>query len=135
MLYADDIALLAPDKASLQKMLDCLHDWCSRWKMLVNATKSQVVHFRRGPSVPRSDVVFKCGEYIMQTVDRYRYLGLIFTEFLDLSVMSKAVALAATRALGLLIAKCKAHGGVPFRVFSELYDSLVQSILDYGASV
>ena len=69
MLYADDIALLAPDKASLQKMLDCLHDWCSRWKMLVNATKSQVVHFRRGPSVPRSAAVFKCGEYIMQTVD------------------------------------------------------------------
>ena len=71
----------------------------------------------------------------MQTVDKYRYLGLIFTEYLDLSVMSKSVALSATRALGLLIAKCKAHGGLPYSVFTQLYDALVQSILDYGASV
>ena len=134
-LYADDIALVAPDENSLQRMLDCLYNWCSEWKLLVNPEKSQVIHFRWGPSVSRSNFAFKCGENDLQTVDRYRYLGLIFTEFLDLNVMSKAVALAATRALGLLIAKCKANGGVPFSVFTQLYDSLVQSIVDYGASV
>ncbi len=50
-------------------------------------------------------------------------------------VMSKAVALSATRALGLIIAKCKTHGGVTHKVFSQLYDAMVQPIIDYGAAV
>ncbi len=49
--------------------------------------------------------------------------------------MAKSVAQSATRALGLIIAKCKAHGGVPFNVFTQLYDALVQPIINYGASV
>ncbi len=53
----------------------------------------------------------------------------------DMIVMSKAVALSATRALGLIIAKCKTHGGVPHKVFSQLYDAMVQPIIDYGAAV
>ena len=135
LLYADDIALLASCEDDLQKMLDCLDAWCKKWTLLVNPDKSQVVHFRRGPSTPKSEFNFKCGVNLLQTVEKYRYLGLIFTEFLDITIMSKAVALSATRALGLIIAKCKAHGGVPYKVFSQLYDSLVQPIMDYGASV
>ncbi len=94
-----------------------------------------IVHFRKGPSVPRTDFNFKCGATDLKTVDKYRYLGLIFTEFLDMIVMSKAVALSATRALGLIIAKCKTHVGVPHKVFSQLYDAMVQPIIDYGAAV
>ncbi len=48
-------------------------------------------------------------------MDKYRYLGLIFTGYLDMTIMSKAVALSTTHALGLTIAKCKTHGGVPQR--------------------
>ena len=135
LLYADDIALIAPCAEGLQEMLDKLNEWCIRWKMLVNAKKTQVIHFRKGPSITRSDFQFKCGEACIETVDRYRYLGLIFTEFLDFNIMAKTVAQAAARALGLLIAKCKAHGGVPHEVFTKLYDSLVQPIIDYGAAV
>ncbi len=62
LLYADDIALLAECESDLQQMLDRLHEWCSNWKLQVNVLKSQVMHFRRGPSVPRSLFKFMCGE-------------------------------------------------------------------------
>lgn len=68
-------------------------------------------------------------------MDKYRYLGLTLTEFLDYSVMAKDVAGAAGRALGVLIAKSKANGGMPYECFSRLHDSLVYSIIDYGAAV
>ncbi len=45
------------------------------------------------------------------------------------------VAQAASRALGVLISKYKSHGGLPFTVYSRLYDALVQPILDNGAAV
>ncbi len=80
LLYADDIALLAECETYLQQMLDRLHEWCSQWKLKVNVLKSQVMHFRRGSSVPRSLFKFMCGNNQLQIVDKYRYLGLIFTE-------------------------------------------------------
>ena len=46
LLYADDIALIAPDADSLQLMLDKLQDWCSRWRLTVNSDKTKIVHFR-----------------------------------------------------------------------------------------
>jgi hypothetical protein len=68
-------------------------------------------------------------------VDRYRYLGLLFTEFIDYGIMAKEVSMSAGRALGLLIAKFKANGGFSFECFTKLYDSLVQPIFDFGAGV
>ena len=37
----------------------------------------------------------------------------------------KAVTSAAERVLGLVIAKCKASGGLPYEVFAKLFDMLV----------
>ena len=43
------------------------------------------------------------------------------------------VAKSAGRALGLLIAK--KNGCLPFECYTKLYDSLVQPVIDYGASI
>jgi hypothetical protein len=49
--------------------------------------------------------------------------------------MAKAVAKSASRALGLLIAKCKAHGGFQYDVYTKLFDSIVWSVIYYGALI
>ncbi len=46
LLYADDIVLLAKTEPKLQTMLNKLNEWCSKWKMSINETKTNVVHFR-----------------------------------------------------------------------------------------
>ena len=48
---------------------------------------------------------------------------------------AKLVAQSAGRALGLLIAKFKSLGGMPFDVYSKLYDSLVWPVIAYGAAL
>ena len=45
------------------------------------------------------------------------------------------VAQSASRALGLLIAKCKSLGGMPFNVVTKLYDALVWPVIAYGAAI
>ena len=52
-----------------------------------------------------------------------------------MNVTAKFVAQSANRALGLLIVKSKSLGGMPYRVFTKLYDSMVWSVVAYGASV
>ena len=49
--------------------------------------------------------------------------------------MAKAVAKSASRALGLLIVKCKAHGGFQHNIFTKLFDTLVWSVINYGSAI
>ena len=67
--------------------------------------------------------------------DKYVYLGLTLTEFLDYNVTAKIIAQSASRALGLVISKYKSLGGMPFDVFKKLFDSLVWSVISYGAAI
>ena len=49
--------------------------------------------------------------------------------------MAKTVAQSASRALGLLIAKCEEAGGFAYSTYTKLYESLVWPIIDYGAAI
>ena len=75
--------------------------------MSVNATKHTVMHFRPN-SISRTTLRFACGQSDLQIIDKYKYLELVLNlnEFLDFSMTAKLVAQSASRALGLLIAKC-----------------------------
>ncbi|KAH3800181.1 hypothetical protein DPMN_153810 [Dreissena polymorpha] len=49
-------------------MLNTLHDWCKRWRVIINTNKSKTVHFRRGRT-SRTDKEFRVGENILETED------------------------------------------------------------------
>ena len=134
LLYADDVVLMADNAQDLQNMLDLLNDWCLANKMSVNASKSNVIHFRP-KSIPRVEFSFTCGAQNILIVDKHTYLGITLNESLDFSVTAKTVSQSASRALGLLIAKYKCIGGMTYNVFTKLYDTLVWPVISYSASM
>ena len=69
LLYANDIVIVAENELNLQTMLDKLHDWCKKGRVLINTDKSKCVHFE-----------FKIGSNRLETVDRYKYLDVLFHE-------------------------------------------------------
>ena len=87
--------------------------------MLINPSQSQIVHFRQR-SVPYSDFSFRCAIDELNIIEKYVYLGLTLTEYLDYNVTEKLVTQSACRALDLLTAKFKSLGGMPFDVYSKL---------------
>lgn len=54
---------------------------------------------------------------------------------MDFSVTAKMVAQSASPALGLVIAQCKQIWGVPYNVYTKLYDSIVWPVIAYGAAI
>ena len=126
--------LLGDSEEHLKQLLNIVNNWCSKSKIKINSEKSKVVHFRPN-SKPRTHYIFKCGDDTVEVVDKYKYLGLILTEYLDHKFMADTVAKSASRALGFLISKSKSMGGVPFRCFTKLYDALVMSVINYGSSI
>ena len=79
LLYADDIVLISKSEQDMQRLLDTLHDWCKRWRVLINTDKSKVMHFRKG-RLHRAEVEFKIGNNVLELTEKYKYLGVIFTE-------------------------------------------------------
>ena len=85
-LYADDIVLLALTEENLQTMLNSVDGWCKKFRMMVNNDKTNIIHFRQW-NEPRSNFKFYSGEFVLQTVDKYKYLGCVLDEFLDFIII------------------------------------------------
>ncbi|XP_060596570.1 uncharacterized protein LOC132750580 [Ruditapes philippinarum] len=134
LIYADDIVLIAKNENDLQDLLSMLNKWCEGNGMGINVSKSKVVHFRPN-SIPKSCFVFNCGNCKIEYASRYMYLGLALTEHLDYNITAKIVAQCAGRALGLLIAKYKSFGGLPYDVYTKLYYSCVVPVITYASAV
>ena len=98
MLYSDDIVLLTEPAEELQVLLNALNEWCSMNDMHINASKSNVLHFRP-KSIPSSYVEFRCGTEYIKTVAKYTYIEVVLHEHLDLNITVKAVSQSASRAL------------------------------------
>ncbi|KAK3107434.1 hypothetical protein FSP39_014542 [Pinctada imbricata] len=134
LLYADDIALIAPDENKLQIMLDTVAMWCKKWRLTINKEKTKILHFR-GSSVTRSKFSFKCGDLDIDYDSSYRYLGVSLNEFLDYRFTVKEVRKSASRALSALYTKFLYCGDMTYDVFTKLYRTLVEPVLYYGAGI
>ena len=44
LLYADDMVLISEREDDLQLMLNKMNEWCNKWRIKVNKSKSKIVH-------------------------------------------------------------------------------------------
>ena len=134
LLYADDIILLSENEDNLQAMLDRLDRWCKNWRLKVNCDKTQVMHFRKKRS-RLTDFVFRLNETPIKVVNKYKYLGVIFDEFLEMNCNAEVLSQSGGRALGGIIHKFREFRDIGFQTFTKLYENGVAPILDYGSEV
>ena len=122
LLYADDVALVAEKEADLQVLLDMLQKWCVRWRMFVNVDKTVIMHFR--PKRRQcTNVRFMYEGNAVKIVDKYKYLGIWFTEHVEWNRTDEAIAEAASKVVCTLISRVRTCGGLGFGTFSKLFDS------------
>ena len=134
LLYADDIVLLAKNEADLQFLLLLVENWCIKWRLEVNLTKTNILHIRsRGAN--QSMFMFLFDKNPVPYCQSYKYLGCSIDEFVDFEFTVRQLTDSAGRALGSIITKMIKNGGFPLSVFSTLYQACVCSIADYGGEV
>ena len=83
--YADDGALLASTPPSLQRSLDALEQYCSRWRLCVNTIKTKVMAccFSKEGKASREDLVFTYKGASLERVTSFCYLGVPVAEKAD----------------------------------------------------
>ena len=67
MLFADDFVGISGSKESLQKLLDVVYSYCSKWRLRANVSKSAVMVF----SKDAVNGCWKWGEYSRPIVSSY----------------------------------------------------------------
>ena len=102
--------------------------------MSINTCKTKVMHVRR-PNKPRSEFGFACGGSDLEYCNEYKYLGVFFNEFLDVSQSIAHVATSARKALSCIIARSKFLGGLMYNTYTQLFNSLVLPVIDYSSPV
>ena len=50
LLYADDTSILAENECDLQTALDSVHEYCTKFKLIVNTNKTKIIIFSKGKS-------------------------------------------------------------------------------------
>jgi len=78
LMYADDTALLATIKIGIQRKIHALERYCDLNGLKVNLDKTQIVIFRRGGKIGKSEK-FYYGQREIVVVEEYKYLGVIFS--------------------------------------------------------
>jgi hypothetical protein len=133
LLYADDIVLITETEEELQTLLNCINNWCYKWRITINGNKSKIMHFRK-QNTNRSNFKFKVGSLELKYCEIYTYLGVLFQENLNFQVNANLLAESAGRALGSIISKYKSLKGMGFATFTKLFNACVTPILCYCSS-
>lgn len=134
LLYADDLCILAQTEKGLQRKVTCLADYCRKWKLEINVSKTKTVVFRK-PQLRRKVTRCYVGDEAIEQVTGYSYLGIMFNENARWTQAREELARRGQRAAGALFGNVYKFGFLPPHVMLKLFDAKVAPILTYGAEV
>ena len=74
--YADDFVLIADTPEGLQQLIDAAAEFCGAIGMIISVPKTQTLVFS---ATVQHYALWHCQGHQLQQVDRFRYLGLLFS--------------------------------------------------------
>ena len=98
--------------------------------MSIYIEETGIVHFRT-KSKERATFNFQLGDKTIGVLSKYKYLGLLLDEYLNLEGTTEVLANSAGRALGSVINKSKQIGFFKYNSYSTSFLACISPILDY----
>ena len=131
LMFADDLVLMSVSATGLQKCLCKLQQYCDTWCLEINIDKTKVMNFNKGGH-KISRYQFKIYETVIDIVQQYCYLGIIFS---SCGSFKRACNLLYDKALKAfyMLKQIQPHNNV--KIAFSLFDALVLPILSYGGIV
>ena len=135
-LFADDCKIFkvindVNDSLSLQKDLNELHNWSTKWNMQFNASKCKIMRISRSNS-PVEHNYYLDGTQL-ECVGNFKDLGVMFDTTLSFKTHISSIVAKANRVSGMI--KRSIGYSAPLSVKLTLYKSLVRPNLEYNSQV
>jgi hypothetical protein len=129
-MYADDIVIFSESKDGLQQSLNKLNQYCQKWALQVNAskTKAMVINGKE------KGAQFSFGADNIEVVSAFKYLGIEFSDNGDMKVAKKDLSKRALKAYFSLTRSLDQNSVKP-DVMLHLFDHLIKPVLSYGCEI
>jgi hypothetical protein len=141
-LFADDTALwtssntIASLSLRLQQSIDAFGSWCKSWKLKIQPTKTEMIHFSIHPRKKyKHPVAVKVEDTIIQPVDAARYLGVIIDKQLKWRNHLQHIESKVIARISLLRYLSKAANESNPKTMINIYKSIIRTVLLYGYPV
>ncbi|XP_075163988.1 uncharacterized protein LOC142236632 [Haematobia irritans] len=134
LLYADDIVLLAEEPSVLVTMINKLEEYCNKWNLVVNTSKSKIMIFRKGGRVSQNNTWIYQGERL-EIVPDYKYLGVILTPQMKFSKHIQARNNQAKSAIKCTWNNFLRKDDISLEQKWNLYTAACRSVQTYGAQI
>ena len=133
LMYADDLIILSDSKNGLQKQIEKLENYCSKWKLQINEKKSKTMIFNRGNKLINTQFYTK--QTKLENVKEFNYLGItVSAKNCNFTPTIRDLSIKATRGIFALNNKMKLSK-LPTKLALKLFNSLISPILLYGSEV
>ena len=133
LMYADDTIILADSEVNLQLALNALKSYCETWKLEINCSKTKITIFSRS-KINHDNFDFKYGNQTIETVDSYKYLGVILNYNGSFRLALDNLRSQASRAMFSLISKTR-RLGLSIETQLDLFDKTILPIMLYGCEI
>ena len=141
-LFADDTALWTSSNTitslslRLQQSVDAFSSWCKSWKLKIQPTKTEMIHFNVHPRKKyKQPVSVKVEDTNIQPVDSARYLGVIIDKQLKWKNHLQHIESQVTARISLLQYLCKAANEPNPKIMLNIYKSIIRTVIVYGYPV
>ena len=134
LLWADDLVLLALDGQSLQKLINVVHNFCTKWGLSVNISKTAILIFNSSGRLLKESTGFTYGSLNIPSDNKYCYLGITLTLSGSLSVTMEELRKKGLRAYFSLKSLVDiSQLSIP--AIFKLFDALIVPVLSYGCQI
>ena len=131
LLYADDTIVLSNTAAGLQKALEDLYNYCTKWKLQINSSKTKVIIFSKRK--PKTPPVFTYNNEVLENVFDFKYLklGVYFKSNANFNKRKMHIKETASKAMFALLRKGRVLQ-LPVDIMLEMFNKTVLPIMLYG---
>ena len=134
VLYADDICLMAFTKIGLQKKLDYVSEFCTKWDLKINVNKSKVLVGSKGCKFSKTEKWFIEGKEL-ERVNQFKYLGVIINHDGKWNMQKEGARIIGNNAFNVVTNLKGRIKSVKSNIIMNVYKSMVESRLLYGVEV
>ena len=136
ILFADDLVLVSDSASGLQKLINSLYKYCSKWHLIVNLAKTKVVIFNGKSNVQNHNFVFN--DTSIETTNMYKYLGNILSSDSKNIFKENYKYLSDQSLKAIFAAKSlikKSVGRLTPKLALKVFDTQILPILEYGLEI
>ena len=130
---ADDLVLLAPNLRSLEKALNTVYEYSSKWRFLFNHSKCHLIIF--SPQKPPIDTSVKFGPAIINQTESITHVGIELHQSFKSSLAINARIQKARASLFSVLAIDRDTGFVRPAILSSLVEKISFPVVLYGAEL